>query len=142
LALVQLVDGVLEGLKAISSGRQLAAVLGLSVVLWLELALFYQVGLWTMGMSLGPLAGLMVMVLVALAVSLPGPPGFLGTFQLGCKYALLLFGVSDEIWLSYAIVMHVVQAATIIPAGLWVLHARGLSLRASLPPMRQGDPAE
>lgn len=135
-ALHQLVDGFLEGLKAISTGRQLAVVIGASLALWLEMALFYQVGLWTMGLSLGPLAGLMVTVLVALAVAAPGPPGFLGTFQIGCLAALGLFDVSREVGLSYAIVTHVVQAATIIPAGLWVLHARGLKLRQSLPPGR------
>lgn len=137
-ALYQLVDGFLEGLKAIASGRQLTIVLLASLVLWLEMMLFYQVGLWTMGLTLGPLAGLMVTVLVALAIAAPGPPGFLGTFQIGCLAALELFGVSREAGLSYAIVAHVVQAGCIIPAGLWILHARGLALRQSLPPMGRG----
>ena len=132
-ALYQLVDGFLEGLKAISTGRDLAVVIAASIVLWLEMALFYQVGIWTMGLSLGPLAGIMVTVLVALAVSAPGPPGFLGTFQIGCLAALGLFDVSRETGLSYAIVTHVLQAGCIIPAGLWILHARGLKLRQSLP---------
>lgn len=138
-ALHLLVDGFLEGLKAISNVRQLVIVIVASLALWLEMALFYQVGLWTMGIPLGPLAGIMVMVLVALAVSAPGPPGFLGTFQIGCLAALGLFDVSREIGLSYAIVTHIVQAATIIPAGLWILHVRGLSLRASLPPRKSEE---
>jgi len=132
--LYQMIDGFLEGLKAISSGRQLLVVIGASLVLWLEMALFYQAGLWTMGIHLSPLAGLMVNVLVALAIAAPGPPGFLGTYQIGCLAALGLFSVSRETGLSYAIVTHVVQAACIIPAGLWILHARGLKLRESLPP--------
>lgn len=131
--LYQLVDGFLEGLKAISTGRQLTVVLIASVVLWLEMALFYQATLWTMGINLGPAAGLMVTVLVALAVAAPGPPGFLGTFQIGCLAALGLFEISREVGLSYAIVAHFLQAACIIPAGLWILQARGLKLRESLP---------
>lgn len=138
-ALYQLVDGFLEGLKAIASGRQLAIVMVASVVLWLEMALFYQVGLWTMGIQLGPLAGLMVTVLVALAVAVPGPPGFLGTFQIGCLAALGLFGVSREAGLSYAVVTHVVQAGCIIPAGLWILQVRGIKLRQSLGPVSGGE---
>ena len=131
-ALYHLIDGFLEGLKAISSGRQLLIVLISSVVLWLEMALFYQACLWTTGIALGPLAGLMVMVLVALAVAAPGPPGFLGTFQIGCLAALGLFGVTREQGLSYAVFAHVLQAACIIPAGLWILHRRGLRLRDSI----------
>lgn len=134
--LYRLIDGFLEGLKAVSSGRQLLLVLFASLALWIEMALFYQVCLWTMGLHLSPLAGIMVNVLVALAIAAPGPPGFLGTFQIGCLAALGLFGVSREIGLSYAVVAHVIQAATIIPAGLWILHARGLRLRDSV---RIGD---
>lgn len=131
-ALYHMIEGFLEGLKAISSGRQLLIVLISSVVLWLEMALFYQACLWTTGIALGPLAGLMVMVLVALAVAAPGPPGFLGTFQIGCLAALGLFGVTREQGLSYAVFAHVLQAACIIPAGLWILHRRGLRLRDSI----------
>ena len=130
--LYQLMDGFLQGLKAISNGRQLWIVMIASLALWLEMAVFYQVCLWTLGLQLSPLAGVMVMVLVALAIAAPGPPGFLGTFQIGCLAALGLFGVSREMGLSYAVVAHVVQAACIIPAGLWILHARGLRLRDSI----------
>lgn len=140
-ALYQLVDGFLEGLRAVSTGRQLAIVLIASLLLWLEMALFYQATLWTMGIGLGPAAGLMVTVLVALAVAAPGPPGFLGTFQIGCLAALGLFEVSREAGLSYAIVAHFVQAACIIPAGLWILQARGLKLRQSLP-VSKAEPQE
>jgi hypothetical protein len=103
-----------------------------SIVMWLELAAFYQVGLHTMGMSLPLWAGVTVMVLVALAVAVPGLPGFLGTFQFGCVGALALYAVGKEEALSYSIVMHVVQAVGIIGAGLWILKARGLSLKKAM----------
>jgi uncharacterized protein (TIRG00374 family) len=138
-ALNQLVDGFLDGLKAITSIRQLLLVIIASLLLWLEMALFYQVGLWTLGIPLGPTAGLMVTVLVALAVAAPGPPGFLGTFQIGCLAALGLFEIDRETGLSYAIVTHLVQAAVIILAGLWMLQARGLTLRGSLGPAAEKE---
>ena len=130
----ELVEGFFAGLKAIRSIRQLLLVMIGSVALWLELALFYQVGLWTMGLALPFWAGITVMVLVALAVAAPGPPGFLGTFQIGCIAALSLHGIGREEALSFSIVMHLGQAACIIPAGVWVLHHRGLKVREALPP--------
>jgi uncharacterized protein (TIRG00374 family) len=129
----QLVDEFFAGLKAIRSFGQLAVVVILSILMWLEMALFYQVGLHTMGMSLPLWAGVTVMVLVALAVAVPGLPGFLGTFQFGCVGALALYAVGKEEALSYSIVMHVVQAVGIIGAGLLVLKARGLSFKKALP---------
>lgn len=128
----ELVDEFFEGLKAIRSFPQLAVVVITSIVMWLEMAVFYQVGLHTMGLSLPLWAGLTVMVLVALAVAVPGLPGFLGTFQFGCVGALALYAVGKEEALSYSIVMHVVQAVGIIGAGLWILKARGLSLKKAM----------
>lgn len=128
----ELVDEFFTGLKAIRTFGQLAMVVITSIVMWLELAVFYQVGLYAMGLHLPLWAGVTVMVLVALAVAVPGLPGFLGTFQFGCVGALALYAVGKEEALSYSIVMHVVQAVGIIGAGLWILKARGLSLKGAM----------
>ena len=128
----ELVDEFFTGLKAIRSFRQLAVVVLLSIVMWGELALFYQVGLHTMGLSLPIWAGVTVMVFIALAIAVPGLPGFLGTFQFGCVAALALYAVGKEEALSYSIVMHVVQAIGIVGAGLWILKKRGLSLKGAM----------
>ena len=133
LRLHHLVDGFFSGLKAIRSLRQLLLVILGSVALWLELAVFYQAGLRMMGLELPFAAGLSVTVLVALAIAAPGPPGFLGTFQIGCIAALGLHGIGRGDALSFSIVMHLGQAACIVPAGLWVLHHRGLGFREALP---------
>ncbi|MEP4077841.1 lysylphosphatidylglycerol synthase transmembrane domain-containing protein [Haloferula sp.] len=129
----ELVDEFFAGLKAIRSFGQLAVVVITSIVMWLEMAAFYQVGLVTMGLDLPIWAGVTVMVLVALAVAVPGLPGFLGTFQFGCVGALALYAIGKEDALSYSIVMHVVQAVGIIGAGLWILKSRGLSLKKAMP---------
>jgi uncharacterized protein (TIRG00374 family) len=130
----ELVDEFFTGLKAMRSFGQLAVVVIASILLWLEMALFYQLGLRAMGLDLPIWAGVTVMVLVALAVAVPGLPGFLGTFQLGCVGALALYAIGREEALSYSIVMHVVQAVGIVGAGLWILKSRGLSFGKALPP--------
>ncbi|MFC7337941.1 lysylphosphatidylglycerol synthase transmembrane domain-containing protein [Haloferula chungangensis] len=132
MKLHELVDEFFIGLRAIKSFSQLAVVVVTSILMWLEMAAFYQVGLHTMSLSLPLWAGVTVMVLVALAVAVPGLPGFLGTFQFGCVGALALYAIGNEEALSYSIVMHVVQAVGIIGAGLWILKARGLSLKAAM----------
>ncbi|MEM1083966.1 MAG: lysylphosphatidylglycerol synthase transmembrane domain-containing protein [Verrucomicrobiota bacterium] len=130
----ELVDEFFTGLKAIRSFGQLAVVGLASIALWVQMAIFYQLGLLAMGLDLPLSAGVTVSVLVALAVAVPGLPGFLGTFQFGCVGALALYAVGKEEALSYSIVMHALQAVIIIGAGLLVLKRRGIRLRRALPP--------
>ena len=124
----RLAMGVLEGVAAVKSpARWMVAVVG-SVVLWAMFALMYQFGIPMMGIDAPDHAGIAVMVMVALAVAAPGPPGFLGTFQAGCIAALALYGVGKEQALSYSIIMHAIQAAVLLPAGWWALHAHHVKL--------------
>lgn len=122
-ALGHLAGGILEGVGAVRSpGRWLLAVGG-TLGVWGIFAGMYAAGLPMMGLDAPPQAGLAVMVLVALAVAAPGPPGFLGTFQAGCIAALALYGVGKEEALGYSLVMHAVQAAILLPAGWWAMRS-------------------
>ena len=120
----------LEGLKAISNGRELFFVLFWSFVLWAEMALFYQVGIWLFGEWPSIWVGVLVNVMVALAVAAPSAPGFIGTFQLGCVAALsIVFGYSKEFAVAYSIICHSIQVLLTVVGGLVVLKLEGVGFQ-------------
>jgi len=124
--LVAMVEEFLAGLRGISSLKDLVWSIFWSAVLWSLLVALYQVGLWSFGVEASLWVGVTVCVVVALAVAAPGAPGFVGTFQLGCVVALALFGYPEEFGVAYSIVLHAIQAATVVICGFVILHRRGL----------------
>lgn len=122
--------GFMEGLKAIRSWRSLLAVTAWSVLLWLAVAAWFQLGLVAFGHPTEPMAGLLVTVMVALAVAAPSAPGFIGTFQAGCVVALsVVLSYSREFAIAYSVFAHGFQVLVIVGAGALVLHRRALSFR-------------
>jgi len=119
-----------EGLRGISSFRELALVLFWSLVLWLEISLIYHVGLLAFGVAEpDPWIGLTVNVMIAVAIAAPGAPGFLGTFQIGCIVALAIYGYTREFALAYSVVLHAAEVVPTVLLGLVILHRRGLAFR-------------
>jgi hypothetical protein len=124
-----LAEGLIDGLRGISSVQTLFAVMGLSLFLWFTMGIFYLIGLPVMGAPAAFWPGMMVNVIVALAVAAPSAPGFVGTFQFGCLIALsTLYDYPKEFSVAYSVVIHVVQAVIIIAVGSTVLFRRGLKL--------------
>ena len=126
--LVMMIEDFLSGLRGISSLRDLAWVILWSATLWALLILLYQVGLWSFGLNASLWIGVTLCVMMALAVAAPGAPGFVGTFQLGCVIALSIFGYPEEFSVAYSIILHALQAITVVVAGFWILHRRGLHM--------------
>ncbi|MCP5536836.1 MAG: flippase-like domain-containing protein [Akkermansiaceae bacterium] len=126
--LVAMVEDFLTGLRGISSVRDLVWSVFWSVVLWGLFVGLYQVGLLGFGVEATMWVGVSVCVMIALAVAAPGAPGFVGTFQLGCVVALALFGYPEEFGIAYSIVLHALQAITVVACGFFILNRRGLNL--------------
>ena len=47
--------------------------------------------------------------IVAIAVSVPSAPGYIGAFQLGCVLGLAIFGIPESEAIAYSIVLHLTQ---------------------------------
>ncbi len=135
--LMRMFEQFLSGIKAIRSLKELFLIILWSFVLWLNMAAYFQVGLWAMGIYPSMIVGLLVTVMVALAVAAPSAPGFLGTFQVGCVAALTtVFGYTRETAVAYSIVVHASQMFIIVFGGLVILYLKGLGfseLRRSMP---------
>jgi uncharacterized membrane protein YbhN (UPF0104 family) len=72
--------------------------------------------------------GFLLMVFQAFAVMVPSSPGFVGTHHAATVACLSLWGVSPEVALSVAVVMHAVGFFLTIAIGASYLWVSGLSL--------------
>jgi len=123
----------LDGLEVLSSGRHVLWITVLSLATWLAMAASYYAAFFAFNLALPVHASIVLVVLTALAVMLPSGPGFVGTFELGCKYGLLLFRgtdprVGESLALSYALFYHAVQFVPITLLGFFYLWREKFSL--------------
>jgi glycosyltransferase 2 family protein len=82
------------------------------------------------GLSLPPVAALLVLLAVNLALAFPvAPPGNLGTLEWGATLALLGFGVAKEQALAFGLVYHFLQILPIGILGLLILASRRFDAR-------------
>lgn len=126
------VRGFLQALEVLDRPRTFLAVVVWTLYLWAVIAAVNTLGLLAFSSAFAvPLlrCGLVLTAVVALAVSVPSAPGYIGTFQLGCQIALEAFGVDKSGALAFSVVLHVTQFSAILAAGLYSLVREGVSFR-------------
>jgi len=119
----------LDGLGILARGHHVLWVTLLSVFTWLAMALSFHYAGMAFGLGLPFEASLVLVVVCALAVMLPSGPGFVGTFEVGARYGLMLFAVPDNLALSYALFYHAVTFVAVTLLGLFHLGRVGFSLK-------------
>jgi uncharacterized protein (TIRG00374 family) len=123
-------QGFVKALEMLDSPMAYLRAFGWSLYLWLAISIVYVFGFWAFHLDVEPLRGALVLTtLVAIAVSVPSAPGFIGSFQLGCVLGLRIFGVPESPALAYSIIVHLTQFVGVIGAGLYSLWAENISLR-------------
>ena len=66
----------------------------------------------------------------ALAVAAPSAPGFIGTFQFGCVFALCeIFSYGKEFAVAFSLVAHLVPFALNFFHGVYILKKRRISFK-------------
>jgi glycosyltransferase 2 family protein len=125
----------LGGLHALRSGRSLAWIAALSIVVWtLEAASYYMM---TLAFHL-PLDGInrvyasvFLLTVLNLGNIVPAAPGYAGSFEFFTVQALTTFssGVTSEMALGMALLSHAYQYILITGLGLFFIYREGLSLR-------------
>src|SRR2546422_8680061 len=132
-----LIASFMNGLGGLADLPTVLLVLTYSAYLWGVIALTYLFSFLALDMHV-PLvrASLATVVVVAAMVFLPQAPGFLGTWQAGCLFALGWFHVDHEVPLGYSFLTWIIQMmVNITPAGVFLaredLPLRWLLLLAS-----------
>ena len=141
-AIWSIADGLLQGLGGLADFRIVALVLLYSVVLWSMITLTYTWSFLAMDVQIPLLAGsLVTVVIVAASVFLPQAPGFVGTWQAGCVFALhVVFGVPHDVAVGYSLLTWVIQMVANVGAAVVGLSLEGVSLRELVQQGRQEVP--
>ncbi len=119
----------IQGLKSIAGLKELFLVILTSIIIWLSMASYYQVLLWAFVPDAEIITGATLTAILALAVAAPSAPGFIGTFQFGCVFALCeIFTFNKELAIAFSLVAHISQYILTAIHAIYVLKKRGLSL--------------
>ncbi len=124
----RILEELVAGLGSMRGWRLMAPALLWSVALWCLQSLSFWVGFLAFGIKLPFAAALVTNAAVAMAVSVPAAPGYIGTFQAGVSLALVVvYGVAEAPALGFAVGWHLVNFVPITALGLW--YCRHLGLR-------------
>lgn len=101
----------------------------LTTVSWLVIAFSFWLALLGFDPDLGFEAGLLVVVATNLAMILPSGPAAVGVFEAATIAALLSFGADRATALSYAIVLHALNAVPFVVLGYVAVHHHAIEVR-------------
>ena len=100
---------VLKGLAGLLRPRMALVAFGWTTLSWLVLGLGYWLIMEAFHLNTHPLAGLLVVIAIGLAMILPSSPAALGVFEGATVVALGVYGVDDSAALAYALVLHAIS---------------------------------
>jgi len=103
-----------RGLVGLVSFRVAVISFAWTTLSWIVLGVGYWLVLEASGLDLSPLAGILVMIGIGLAMILPSSPAALGVFEGATVVVLSAYDVPDSIALSYALVLHVLNVLPLL----------------------------
>lgn len=126
----RLVEHFAEGLKVFRSIGDMAKSVFFSLITWALFAFVYQSMLYAFGLNVPWYASFLVVSLVAVAVSMPGAPGFIGQFHAAIVVAMIITmpEVKLDVARALAIVTHLVNLVPVTIAGVICLYLEGFGL--------------
>lgn len=119
--IVNLIEGIRQGLSALRSPALLAGTILWSLVIWLVNALAFYVAFKAFDIPVGFLGALLLQGILVFGISVQLTPGFLGQFEAAIVAALALFQIPAGLASSYAIAYHATTFLPIILLGAWSL---------------------
>lgn len=129
--LLVILERAISATDCLRNGRLAASIVLLSLAVWIIEGGMFLLILPAFGMPLSPLRAALAVAITNLGILIPSTPGYIGPFQYFCMQAMLIFGVSRETALGYAIMAHLLYY---VPVSLWgaaAATAYGIDLRAA-----------
>jgi glycosyltransferase 2 family protein len=100
---------VLKGLAGLLRPRMAVVAFGWTTLSWLVLGVSYWLVMEAFHLDTQPLAGLLVVIAIGLAMILPSSPAALGVFEGATVVALGAYGIDESPALAYALVLHAIS---------------------------------
>jgi len=134
----RLFSQLVAGLVVTGSPLRLAGAMAVTVVIWANGLLSILLVFWAFGLDLPVAAALFVELALAVSITVPQAPGFLGLFQVVMEEALTLWGAQEGAAEAIALVFWVVCFVPITSIGAWATWREGVSLFATRDEVVQG----
>lgn len=138
--IVEMVDHGVGGLAVLKDTRRFLEVLFWAVAHWVLNALAFYLAFMAVGMEVPFSAALFLQGVIGIGVAIPSSPGFFGVFELFATVGLGVYGVSNELAVSWAIGFHLLSFIPITVFGAVYFARLGLSI-ASVSSAKATSPA-
>lgn len=130
---VRMMHSFMEGTRVVGTPSRFIRVLAYTMASWLISSVIILFAVRSMGIALPApewLSASLMQVIISLALVIPPPPGFIGTFHYFSKQALEFFGVASDVALSFAVLFHGIQLLIVAAVGAGFLVSIGAGLSA------------
>ena len=117
---------LVQGFVGLHSVRVAVVAFFWTLLSWMFVALSFWLVLLGFDLGLSPLAGMLVVIAINLALVLPSSPAAVGVFEWATVIALDAYGVQRSEALSYALVVHALNFVPFVAAGVLLLHRDAL----------------
>lgn len=114
-----------DGLEGLRQPRRLAMLVVISVAIWSLSAVTNYVVFLALHMEASWVQAFFLMVVLQAGVALPSSPGKIGVFQVLCRWALGIFGVSASLGLAYGVALYVAAPLALMVTGAIALAFEG-----------------
>ena len=118
-----------SGLGVLRRPALFGEVLWWTLLHWLLNAVAFWLGFRAVGIDAPFTAALFLQGLIAIGVALPSAPGFFGVFEFFARAGLILYNVSPDGAVAWAITFHLLSFIPITIIGAWYFARLGLHLR-------------
>jgi uncharacterized protein (TIRG00374 family) len=125
--LEKMAGSLIDGLSGVTSLRQGPPLLLWSVAIWVVISGFYWIILLAFDPGQPYVAGLAVASITALGMTVPSSPGYIGVFEAITRETMVLFGMTPEVALSYALVSHTIVYVVYTLMGLLSMAQQNLT---------------
>ncbi len=129
----EIIKGIFEklqnGFEAINNLKTSSIATILSLCGWITQIFMIHFVILSFGIHLTPLAALMTLLSVNIAIMIPAAPGSLGTFELSVVLALGFFGIEKSLALSIALTYHFIQLIPVTIAGVISIPLLGMRFK-------------
>ena len=110
-----------SGLGGLLSPRIAVVSFAWTTLSWVVLGIGFWIVMEACHLQLSPLAGILVVIGIGLAMILPSSPGALGVFEGATVVVLSAYGIDGSAALSYALVLHVLNVLPLLVVGAALL---------------------
>ena len=113
-----------EGMHVFRSLADMAKAISLSLLTWMLAVLAYYCVIMAFGIVLPWYASFVIMSLMSVAISIPGPPGFIGPFHMAVVGGVLLLDPQADldVAMAAAIMAHFINLLPIVLLGVYSMY--------------------